>query len=1348
MKKIGIFYLLTILNGTVFSQSSQISPTNNKIIPQPPDVASLFKFTQVPVSYFNGTANIGVPLYEIKSGDLSFPITIGYHPSGLKVNEEAGIVGLGWNLSTVAAISETNPSANPTNISSLPRLLAPDEFAALPSNPPAGIYNLETAGETFKDINGNCNTYGETTFINSASSVCEPDMFILSANGISGKFFIPNGQPLNNWVSVDASNIKLTGNIASTGSGYRGNFTAVLPDGTQYLFNNIGVTSINSINVANNMFSHSYYLSQIISPTGKTISFKYLSLATVPKTISQQGFSEQWAIDNCANQSAAFTSGATITPSSTMDNLYVDSIYFDNGYCKYLYGNRLDMDGYQLNAINIYNNFGASTPIKAISFQYGYYDFPKGNYGDFITDGQNVGESFLNGPKESYRRLRLKLLSVQVNNDPPCTFGYDNNPIPYKTSFAQDLWGFFNGNTNKTLIPDYNQLGYLDNNVPVAILNGTPHSFQLSNRSADFDFAKAGILNQITYPTGGYTRFQYQPNAFYLNGNNIIIKDTLVAVTDIGVGKQSLVFSVPNVGLVGYGQYSGQYVNPASITVQLICGGNGGCPYTGYSGNCTGYLTNDPNNPNTLYALLQVQDPSTGAWTTTQNNIFDFTNSSINTNTPCGSANIPEQLAPGNYRIVANFPDNLSSGSYGGASAFISVRYKVQQTSTQPNTGGGLRISNITDFSAGGQPAYQRKFSYSAGKMMTTPIFYRYQINGDRARSLVNCVSDPAKAWGSMRGNTYGTGQGAIQNDRTFVVLYNNPILPYSYSANGSPVGYDTVYEQKIDGQGNDQGRTVYNYIASPDNYNFYGTIMPGTPSTPYLDNGSLVSESHQINNGNGYNTIHSIDYNYTIGSPKVFWAYKFEYLPLWLATGADPYINGQPDAQFLHFYPIKTGHLNMTNKTEQYFTAGNTLTTSTSLIYNPLNQPSTVTTTMSNGKVGISQTYYPGDYTSNDFTQQMRNLNMLDYPIENIQQVSSGAATTATTNGLATGGIYNQYLFHDNIMTPQNSFLFRTQSPVSFTPSAPLNVVDPHYQLAMSYTYNALGNLIEQQKINDLNEDYLWGYNSKYPVAKVVGSNIATVNGLIAQASLDAPTSDQQLRDYLNTSLRNQLKGSLVSTYTYSPLIGTTSSTDPKGYTSFYHYDQDQRLTSVQDNNGNIVKENQYGYAAGTVQNGAAAPFQNTGISQSFVKSNCSIGMMGTSWPYNVLAGTYHSYVSQADADLQAQYDLQTNGVMNANANAYCIAQPCSAPTISSVLVSGSSFTMAYTPTLGSYNVIFQIFDPLSGNQVSAPRISVSGGSITATVPTIGRTYTFKLLAVGMACQDGVYSNSYTVQF
>lgn len=130
-------------------------------------------------------------------------------------------------------------------------------------------------------------------------------------------------------------------------------------------------------------------------------------------------------------------------------------------------------------------------------------------------------------------------------------------------------------------------------------------------------------------------------------------------------------------------------------------------------------------------------------------------------------------------------------------------------------------------------------------------------------------------------------------------------------------------------------------------------------------------------------------------------------------------------------------------------------------------------------------------------------------------------------------------------------------------------------------HKYDAHFNILEQQKSNDVKEVYLWGYNSLYPVARIVGSK--SYDEIIAQSGIDTaqlrtPVNDASLRTYLN-ALR-LIDDVLVFTYTYKPLIGLTSETDPAGRTTYYEYDAFGRLSTVKDSHGNIVKHICYNYA------------------------------------------------------------------------------------------------------------------------------------------------------------------------
>lgn len=70
-----------------------------------PEMSAIVQNIVYPVEHSTGLVNITIPLYEIKSGDLTLPISLSYHASGVKLNALSGWVGQGWNLNCEPMIS-------------------------------------------------------------------------------------------------------------------------------------------------------------------------------------------------------------------------------------------------------------------------------------------------------------------------------------------------------------------------------------------------------------------------------------------------------------------------------------------------------------------------------------------------------------------------------------------------------------------------------------------------------------------------------------------------------------------------------------------------------------------------------------------------------------------------------------------------------------------------------------------------------------------------------------------------------------------------------------------------------------------------------------------------------------------------------------------------------------------------------------------------------------------------------------------------------------------------------------------------------------------------------------------
>jgi len=74
-------------------------------IPNSPEAQAFTQYGNVDVGLYNGTPNIQVPIYVYKGRELDLPINLTYDASGIKVDQEATNVGLGWNLNVGGRIS-------------------------------------------------------------------------------------------------------------------------------------------------------------------------------------------------------------------------------------------------------------------------------------------------------------------------------------------------------------------------------------------------------------------------------------------------------------------------------------------------------------------------------------------------------------------------------------------------------------------------------------------------------------------------------------------------------------------------------------------------------------------------------------------------------------------------------------------------------------------------------------------------------------------------------------------------------------------------------------------------------------------------------------------------------------------------------------------------------------------------------------------------------------------------------------------------------------------------------------------------------------------------------------------
>ncbi|MBL7829277.1 MAG: hypothetical protein JNJ57_21760, partial [Saprospiraceae bacterium] len=495
------YFLTLILNFLAIVLVAQPNNSYNKNVIMPsPAAASLGKYGDIPVSYYTGVPNIGIPIHTLTDGPLGMSISLSYHASGVRVQEAAGWVGLNWNLNAGGAVSRTVQGLK-------------DEDAV------GGWYykgdEIPSLGPTTQDT---CNFYNFVPQVNSGVKDSEPDIFSFNAGGVSGKFYLTNNDNASVKVTlVPMQDVKIiprfSSNTAETN--HLKGFIIITPDGVKYHFGDIGDgnPAIETLAGGGGNYPEipsSWYLKKIETHDGKyAINLTYVDEYSTSTYIPSHS-----SCDNTGSSNPPVASYGSNVKGKRLSTITtsLETVTFNASTAT-----REDLALHPLGT-NPPKSL-ASISITSGSFQKKFeftYDYWLDNSSDAPTNGDITVK----------KRLRLTQVAEKSGDgtitNPPYVFDYftqSGNPsfLPHRLSRSTDHWGFYNGKNNGSYILNTLNIGYQS----ATCINGQScnnHKFSYpgtSDRETDEASMKFGTLKKITYPTGGYTEFDFEANDYY-----------------------------------------------------------------------------------------------------------------------------------------------------------------------------------------------------------------------------------------------------------------------------------------------------------------------------------------------------------------------------------------------------------------------------------------------------------------------------------------------------------------------------------------------------------------------------------------------------------------------------------------------------------------------------------------------------------------------------------------------------------------------------------------------------------------------------------------------------------------
>lgn len=503
----------------------------------------IFRINQSENDLYTGKQMIKIPLFNIEQGGIKLPIMLVYNTSGIKVDQRASEVGLGW---TLLAGPQINRKINMVN----------DWFQTNSFDPwpkPNGY---------FRKVRDNMPTVNNNYYV--AESL--PDEYFVNLNNSAKRFIFSNET-----TPLEISNTQIK--IQSFNKNFP-NFSVFQPkdfyqfkitdnDGLKYTFVDAGFKSSNTENMELNSYSSSslgewpsvsdWKVSQIEDVfNNSSITFQYL-VNSNPKVYTSKSENSStkcsqnspFPYERCITMSSQYNSYkfyVNYTTEWISEKKYISEISFDAGKLVFNYD-------VETEAVGAYPTVSSNYVLKSIE------QFDKSNKS--IKKYTFSYSTFGCVPTQDDIDMcnpRLKLSSLYESNKGTYDFFYNNLPLYSYTSSKFDFLGYHTDSVLSDIekglyyYPGYKEWAILPYNLPIPpktpdgqfeiqkikLFNHDQTSVYKLKVLPSSNYAKAGILEKIKFPTGGEEVFSYELNDYVLldkyevQGSGLRIKETSI----------------------------------------------------------------------------------------------------------------------------------------------------------------------------------------------------------------------------------------------------------------------------------------------------------------------------------------------------------------------------------------------------------------------------------------------------------------------------------------------------------------------------------------------------------------------------------------------------------------------------------------------------------------------------------------------------------------------------------------------------------------------------------------------------------------------------------------------------